>query len=142
MSTDNTQPSFSRESLETPRAIADLSRPKGHSSGRRKSKNGRAAHRAQFPSPGFYLFSFLLNVTAGVVITVLLTGNYNNIPLMGLGLLGIIGLIVSLYSVTIRPRESNRKLRKVLIVVSVSFGFVLLVALAASILLQPMLFVA
>jgi len=81
-------------------------------------------------------------VTAGVVITVLLTGNYNNIPLMGLGLLGIIGLIVSLYSVTIRPRESNRKLRKVLIVVSVSFGFVLLVALAASILLQPMLFVA
>ncbi len=136
MSIDNNSPRFTGEPLETPRTLADLSRPKGHSTGVRKSKNGRGKHRAQFPSPGFYLFSFLLNISAAVIITLLLVTNYN-IPLMALGLLGIIGMIVSIYSLTIRPKESNRKLRKILIVTSVIFGFVIILALAASILLNP-----
>lgn len=106
-----------------------------------KRRSGKRRHRSQYPTPEFYYFAVLLNVAALVVAAFLLPNNPTNIPLLVTGLLGGLGLILSLYSLAIRPKESNRKQRKILVAVCLSYGFVLLIIHAVNILSNPGAFI-
>lgn len=130
MSTDS-QPELIEPSKRAPRG--SHAAPKHH--------RGKRRHRAQYPTPEFYYFAVLLNVAALVVAAFLLPNNPTNIPLLVTGLLGGLGLILSLYSLAIRPRESNRKQRKILVAVCLIYGFVLLVIHAVNILSNPGAFI-
>lgn len=115
------------------------SSPRSHAAPKRRS--GKRRHRSQYPTPEFYYFAVLLNIAALVVAALLLPNNPTNIPLLVTGLLGGLGLILSLYSLAIRPRESNRKQRKILVAVCLTYGFVLLVIHAINILSNPGAFI-
>jgi peptidoglycan/LPS O-acetylase OafA/YrhL len=123
----------------------ELSEPAASSSRKRhaapKRSRSKRRHRSQYPTPEFYYFALLLNIGALVVAALLLPNNPTNIPLLATGLLGGLGLILSLYSIAIRPKESNRKQRKILVAVTLSYGFVLLVIHAINILSNPTAFI-
>lgn len=102
-----------------------------------KKRKGKRRHRAQYPTPEFYLFAFLLNLSAVGIASWLLIFNPVNIPLLATGLLGVVGLIISVYAIMLRPMESNKKLRKILIGLTAIYGFVLLMVQAINILAAP-----
>lgn len=89
-------------------------------------KNSKRSHRAQFPTPGFYLFAFILNLVSLPLVGFLLWNNLTNITLLSLAFLSVLGVGISIYSGTLRPKESNKKARKILVASTAAYGFILL----------------
>ena len=100
-------------------------------------KSTRRSHRAQFPTPGFYLFSFLLNLASLPIVAVFIYGHQANITLWTLAGLSALGVAISIYAVTLRPMESNKKARKILISAVAAYGFILLAVQGFNIIINP-----
>lgn len=102
-------------------------------------KSTRSSHRAQFPTPGFYLFAFILNLISLPISGLLLSSDFSNVTLLTLAGLSVLALAVSIYSATLKPMASNKGTRKILVTLSVAFGFFLLVAIGFNVLMNPAL---
>lgn len=103
--------------------------------GERSTK--RRKHRASYPTPGFYLFGFLLNLLALLVGGAFFYLNPTSMVLLGFGIVAAVGVLIAIYSSSIRPKESNKKLRKILVGFVAAYGTIVIVAIGATILLSP-----
>lgn len=108
---------------------------------REASKSTRRSHRAQYPTPGFYLFGFVLNALAVAVAAIGLLGHFDNLTLVAFGLLSVLSFSIAIYTAMLKPMEANKQTRKILVAVSAGFGFVLLVVQGLNLLMNPGLFV-
>lgn len=99
-------------------------------------------HRASYPTPGFYLFGFLLNLLALVIGGTFLFLNPTAMTLQVFGAVSLVGVLISIYSLSIRPKESNKKLRKVLVGFVAAYGTVVIGAIGAMFLLSPSTFLS
>lgn len=106
-----------------------------------KQKSSRR-HRAAYPTPGFYFFAFLLNMVALILDALFLNNNRASIVLLSFGIVALVGVLLSVYSVTVKPLEANKKIRKILCAFVAIYGFVVLAAIGATIILTPILFVS
>jgi len=103
-----------------------------------EAKPKRRSHRASYPTPGFYLFAFLLNLFAVLIGGMFYFLNNSSIQLMAFAAVAVMGVFLSIIALLIRPKEANKKLRKVLIGFIAAYGFVVLAAIGATILLTPL----
>jgi len=108
---------------------------------REVNKSTRSSHRAQFPTPGFYFFGFVLNALAVAVAVVGLSDHFDNLTLVALGVLSVLGFAIAIYSATLKPMEANKQTRKTLVAASAGFGFILLAVQGLNLLMNPGLFV-
>lgn len=100
----------------------------------------RGAHRAQYPTPAFYLFAFLLNLVSLLLGSLLYSQDFNEMVLLALTILGAIGVVISIYSLGVKPREANKRLRKILVAVTACYGFIIFAAVLTLIFLNPTAF--
>lgn len=107
---------------------------------REASKPARRSHRAQYPTPGFYLFGFVLNSLAVAAAAVGLLSHFDNLTLVAFGFLSVLSFGVAIYASTLKPMEANKKTRKILVGASAGFGFILLVVQGLNLLMNPSIF--
>lgn len=107
----------------------------------KNDRKRRRAHRAGYPTPGFYLFSLLLNVTALGLLAWVLKDNTQSILIWSLWGVALLGTIASIISALIKPKESNIKARKLLVGLTVVYGFAISAAAAVCMLMWPTTFI-
>ncbi len=103
-----------------------------------KTATARRSHRATFPTPGFYLFSFFLNALAVTLSALLIAGDLSRgLVTISMALLALFGLVISIYASVLKPKESNRKTRKILVATTAVYGFAVLAAQLVNVLFNP-----
>lgn len=94
----------------------------------------RGSRRAAFPTPGFKSFGTLLNLLTVPLASYQASTEFT-LNIIVLGVLSIIGVGIALYSNALRPLATNVKTRKILTLVSLVYGFLLLIALLLSVIM-------
>lgn len=101
----------------------------------RKTKKRR--HRAGYPTPGFYFFSFMLNLFALLFTAWLLKDNLMNMAMLMFAFLAGVGVGITVFSTMLKPVSGNFVQRKKLVAATVAYGFVLLTVQLGYGLLNP-----